>query len=361
VGPSIMRAGGDAANADRGGGERVGRAGGAGGGDRPVRGGALGPARRSRQQPAGAGASARRSSRAGRPDRSGGRWGRARRPAGSGLVPWRGPRAPGRLPGQRRTGAVRGGVGVRGVHLTAGAGVRAGRPGLVVEEDRDDGGRPRDRGARERQQPVRSHRRWHAAAGADAWHGSGRGGAGGAAADGGRTRAEQPAADPRADRRRRRGAGGAAGGAGGAYGARADRALHRAHGVADGQPRSVPPAGGARTRRAGAARGQLQRDAGRARAFGAGAAPPDRGREPRAAHADLLAAGERPDPGGGRPLGAGGAGEPARGHRGGARRADGARRRCRRAGATCAWTRWCAAWWRARAGAPSARGLWPSR
>ena len=55
--------------------------------------------------------------------------------------------------------------------------------------------------------------------------------------------------------------------------------------------------------------------------------------EPRAAHADLLAAGEHPGARRGRAAAAGGAGEPARGHRRGARRADGAGRRRRRAGA----------------------------
>jgi two-component system sensor histidine kinase MprB len=54
-------------------------------------------------------------------------------------------------------------------------------------------------------------------------------------------------------------------------------------------------------------------------------------RQPRAAHADLLAAGEHPDPRRGRAAAAGGPGEPAPGHRRGARRAHGPRRRRGRA------------------------------
>ena len=169
------------------------------------------------------------------------------------------------------------------------------RAGLLLAADRADGVRPRDRG--ERQRAARSATaRVNGTKLRVLTHGHRRRGAVLIArplteVD---TRAQPAAADPRADRRRRHRARGAARRGRRAHRAGADRALHPAHRDADGQPRPLAAARGRGPRRARAAGGELQRDARRARALGRGAAPSDRRRQPRAAHADLLAAREHP-------------------------------------------------------------------
>ena len=236
----------------------------------------------------------------------------------------------GRVSGSSAADPVRRGVGLRAVRLADRRRRGARRAGLLGA-DRAERRGPAHRRRRPRQRADGSHGSWHRLARPDARRGRARCGHGGFAAHRSRPRAEPSGAAARRDRARGNGAGGGARHARRAHRAGACRALHEAHRAAHRRGRPQPASGGLRPRRAGAAGAELQRDARGARPFGGDPASADRGRGPRAAHADRLAAGEHPGAAGGRPPVPAGAGEPAPRRRPGARRADCADRRRDRA------------------------------